>query len=127
MPLIDGYFRLLRRETGHFDLLFMQDGAPAHRNQATIEELQSRGIYPIEWPPYSPDLNPIKQLWDWIKDWIGTKYLRLHDKKLSYDLLRRAVQAAWDAIPSDFLDRQIDLMQKRCEAVIAANGMHTPY
>jgi ketohexokinase/beta-glucosidase len=104
----------------------MQDGAPSHRNLLTIEELHKRGIFPIDWPPYSPDLNPIEQLWDYMKDWIGDRYLAAYDRKLSYDQLREAVRAAWDAMPPSFLDKQIDLMQARCQAVIDAQGGHTP-
>ena len=126
MPLIDGMVSLARN---HLDqhLIVMQDGALSHRNLLTIEELYNRGIYPIDWPPYSPDLNLIEKVWDQIKDWIGDRYLKDYDRKLSYDQLREAVRAAWDAIPSSFLDQQIDLMQKRCQAVIDAQGGHTPY
>ena len=38
----------------------MQDGAPGHAAAETREELKSRGITPIHWPAYSPDLNPIE-------------------------------------------------------------------
>jgi transposase len=37
----------------------MQDGAPGHAAAETMQELHERGIYPIFWPAYSPDLNPI--------------------------------------------------------------------
>lgn len=122
VPLVDGMVTMARNHRHH--LIVMQDGAPAHRNLLTIEELHQRGIFPIDWPPYSPDLNPIEQLWNWIKDWIGDRYL---DRRLSYNQLREAVRAAWDAIPTSFLDKQLDLMQARCQAVIEAQGGHTPY
>ena len=93
LPLIDGIARLTR-ERGDLELLIMQDGAPSHRNILTIEELQNRGSNVIEWPPYSPGLNPIEQVWDWMKEWIGQRYLMLRDRRLSYDQLRRPVKAA---------------------------------
>lgn len=62
-----------------------------------------------------------------MKDWIGEQYLKSYDRKLSYDQLREAIRAAWDAIPTEYLDQQIDLMQARCQAVIDAQGGHTPY
>lgn len=60
-----------------------------------------------------------------MKDWIGKHYLKANDRKLSYDQLREAERAAWDAIPTSYLDLQIDMMQIRCQAVIDAEGGHT--
>jgi transposase len=31
---------------------------------------QERDIYPILWPPFSPDLNPIEAVWNRMKDYI---------------------------------------------------------
>jgi transposase len=72
----------------------MQDGAPSYRNLLTIKELHERRIYPMDWLPYSLDLNPIEQLWDWIEDYIGDRYLKDHDQKLSYNYLRETIRAA---------------------------------
>ena len=43
-------------------ILFQQDGAPAHTARSTVQFLESKGIAfirPNEWPPNSPDLNPL--------------------------------------------------------------------
>jgi hypothetical protein len=37
----------------------MQDGAPGHAAAETQGDLHKRGIYPIFWPAFSPDFNPI--------------------------------------------------------------------
>jgi transposase len=84
--LIDGVIRL-NRERGDRELMSMQEGAPSHRDILTLEELQDRGLNVIDWPPYSPDLIPIVQVWDWMKEWIGQCYLMHYDRKLSYDQL----------------------------------------
>jgi len=42
--------------------LFQQDGAPAHRSRRTVAYLRSNVpefIEPENWPPNSPDLNPV--------------------------------------------------------------------
>ena len=42
--------------------IFQQDSAPAHRARETVERLKRETrdfISPLQWPPNSPDLNPI--------------------------------------------------------------------
>ncbi|KAI0996483.1 hypothetical protein K3495_g11699 [Podosphaera aphanis] len=43
-------------------LSVMQDNAPPHVAARTMEEFEERSITPIDWPPYSPDLNPIEHV-----------------------------------------------------------------
>ena len=101
VPIIEGYLRLLR-----------QDGTPGHRGQYTTTELRGRDIYPISWPAFSPDLNPIEMAWNWMKDWIQEHYP--DDRDLSYDRLREVVRAAWDIVPEAFFKNLIESMLARC-------------
>jgi transposase len=48
--------------------LFMQDGAPAHKSKKVKQYLIDQQILLLDWVPYSPDLNPIENLWSIIKD-----------------------------------------------------------
>jgi transposase len=45
--------------------IFMQDNAPVHTAQIIYGLLKELGINTMIWPPYSPDLNPIENLWDY--------------------------------------------------------------
>ena len=105
-------------------LFLMQDHAPGHAAKYTIDELESRDIQLIFWPPYSPDLNPIETVWNTMKDWIQARYL---DDKLSYKILRKAVIEAWDAIGENELAELLNSMPQRCQAVIDANGLYTKF
>lgn len=83
--------------------------------------MAERGIYPIEWPPYSPDLNLIETLWNKMKDWLGAQY---PEQRASYDQLRAHVQ---EAIGEHTLEELLESMPAHCEAVIEANGLCTKY
>lgn len=101
----------------------MQDSAPAHGSRDTYEDLEERGISVMHWPAYSPDLNPIETVWNWMKDWIQDNRGEIS----GYDAIREALNAAWNALPAEFLQGLIEEMPQRCQAVIDANGMHTKY
>ena len=62
----------------------------------------------------SPNLNPIENLWKELGHQIGS---RNHSNRA--DLLQH-LQEEWAKMPSDFLEKLIESMSWRCEAVIAA-------
>jgi transposase len=51
--------------------LFQQDGAPCHRAVATRNFLEDNGIELLPWPPKSPDLSIIENVWAYIKDTVN--------------------------------------------------------
>lgn len=102
----------------------MQDGASRNAVGETLQDLLERKIQKLNWSPFSPDLNPIETVWNWIKEWIWNHHPK---DSMKYDELRKALKEAWDAVPEDWLIELIRGMKERCQAVIDANRMYTKY
>jgi hypothetical protein len=84
----------------------------------------------IKWPPYSPDLNLIENLWALVK----AEIYRLHpeletapDTEATLNLLIQAPQDAWHTIDIGILYRLAMTMEDRVKAVIDADGWYTKY
>ena len=104
---------------------FMHDGAGPHRGLIVKEILREMEIRVMEWPPYSPDLNPIENLWALMK----AELYRLHpelehapDTDATLDALIQGAQEAWHAINNGILYRLATTIDHRVKAVIDAKG-----
>jgi hypothetical protein len=104
---------------------FMYDGAGPYRGLIIRDILKEIGIRVMEWPPYSPDLNPIKNLWALIK----AELYRLHpelkhapDTNETLDILIRGAQEAWYNIDNGILYKLATMIDNRVQVVINAGG-----
>ena len=70
----------------------------------------------LEWPPHSPDLNPIEMVWAIMKQIMG------HYKNQSRELFVTHVQESWDEIPNITIKKLTASMPERINKCIAANG-----
>lgn len=108
------------------ELQFMQDNAPGHAAKETKALLASLAIITVNWPPYSPDLNPIETLWKHMKEYLQKRYGDCTFK--SYDEQKIRITEAWNVIVTPGLLRElIESMLDRMQAVIDANGKFTKY
>ena len=100
----------------------MDDNAPCHRAHAVIRWMSAKNVRRLEvWPPQSPDLNPIEQIWDLL----GRKLDSQKPKNLAE--LEMNVMEEWSKISPTYIQTLISSMPHRVAAVIAAKGGHTKY
>ncbi len=82
------------------------------------------------WPPYSPDLNPIENLWSVLKQLIYERYPELEHANDTADTLERLIAAAmevWELVEQRVHYSLSDSMPHRVQAVIEAEGWYTKY
>ncbi|GFU29378.1 transposable element Tcb1 transposase [Trichonephila clavipes] len=120
--ILEQHVRLFR---GAMDaeFLFMDGNARPHCAIIVAECLQSEDITRMDWPAYSPDLNPIEHVWDMLGRRIETRQHPL----TCLPELRRALLVEWCNILKDQIDNLILSMPRRCKTCIASSGRHTPY
>lgn len=79
------------------DSIFMHDNTRVYIVTIVKELLQGIGIEVMLWPPYSPDLNPIENLWALLKAEIYRRYPELKTAPDTEATLQRLVKAAQEA------------------------------
>ena len=101
---------------------FMQNGANSHRSRYTTTYLEDKNIDFIkkdDWPPKSPDLNPMDfTIWNQLRDAV------YKDRTEPYTVneLRDRIQESWDALPIERVRSAIAAWKGRLRDVIAADG-----
>ena len=91
----------------------VQDNDPKHRSklaQEWVSKNMPKNVF--QWPSQSPDLNPIENLFGWLKNQISKQ----HPKSLAE--LERCILVLWNSLTS---------MRRRCQLVIESNGNKIKY
>jgi transposase len=108
----------------------MQDGALIHTAKAIKARFEEHGIPVEDWPPYSPDMNPIEHVWFPLKKYVLDHYPELLDMGTSKDAvlaLAKALVEAWNSLLDSLFYALIDSMPKRVKALYNTKGWHTKY
>lgn len=75
----------------------------------------------IDWPPQSPDMNPIEHVWDYIGRKIEKETFQ------NAESLFNRIKDIWDHLPLDYLRKLVDGMPKRIKELKAKLGGVTSY
>ena len=96
------------------DLIFQQGNDPKHTSRTAKAWIEDHKITVLDWPPNSPDVNPIEHLWGHIKKEL-VKYPI--PPKGVWELWERITEV-WNNIEPGICQNLIESTPRRVEAVI---------
>lgn len=105
-------------------VVFQHDNDPKHTSNLVKDYLKEQEYQVMEWPPQSPDLNPIENMWRLLK-------IRLNDYETPpngmQELYERVTTVWYDVIKKEECQKVIESMPRRIESCIRAKGYWTKY
>ena len=120
---------------GISDTIFQQDNASCHISKKTRDWFDKvtteYGFSVMDWPLNSPDMNLIENLWAHIKielykRYLDTATLRGPPHIIRAKLRERLLEVWWE-IGEDVLNRLVDSMVDRIQALIDAKGWYIEF
>ena len=101
--------------------IFQQDNDPKHTSVLTSSFIIDNNIKTLVWAPNSPDLNPIENVWNMLKNLLE-KDLDITEKNFDQKILD-----CWNKISFENIFNSISSMHCRICDVIKNNGSHINY
>ena len=102
------------------EFLFIEDGAKIHKGVAKLPR-KLRGLRGFDWPPSSPDLNPIEKVWRWMKNEIT----KLETVPTSIEDMKEVLQELWNEVDPTEWRYLTERLTCKLEDVIDSKGMAT--
>lgn len=106
----------------HPNEIFMQDGATCHTSHSTREFEDANDICLLhDWPPQSPDLNIIENMWSELKEKVGK-----HENKTLNDLWE-SCKRVWMSIPNEYIHKLYHSIPSRIRTILKNKGDNGDY
>ena len=101
--------------------IFQHDNDPKHTAHIVKNYLRNQQIEMFEWPPQSPDLNPVEYLWAELNRKLNKRTCQKEEEWFQY------LKQAWEDLSEDYLNKLVESMPRRCRKVIKSRGYPFPY
>jgi transposase len=101
--------------------IFQQDNSSVHKSKKTKLFLKQFNVQLLDFPPNSPDLNPIENLWHLIKHYMSKM------KDVTKDNFKDKVKECCNNIDYSSIFNIISSMHVRVQKIIENNGDHINY
>lgn len=113
-------------QKGETEWVLQQDGDPTHGAiKPIIQEFNTTSGNSVtllkNWPPHSPDLSPIENVWGWVDAEVAKKGCQ------NFQEFKKEIMATFRNMPIKMCERLIDSIPKRLERVVQSNGGHAGY
>ena len=106
------------QDSASFNVMFMDDNTPIHRAANVVAWKADRAVVSLNWPPRSPDLIPLENVWGIMKRRIRS----LAKQPETLIDLEQCVVNEWNAISCKLLKNLYNGMKKRVFSCIQAKG-----
>ena len=103
------------------DYIFQQDNDPKHPVKSMKKWLSENNVNVLQWPSQSLDLNPIENLWQFLKIQIRKR------APININNLKTIYQEEWYKIPTNYCNKLIENYWKRLVAVEVNKEYSTKY
>lgn len=101
--------------------MLLEDNDPKHKSRLCNEWKSENDVDQMEWPPQSPDCNPIENVWSLLKARLKGRSFR------NLKQLTRFLHRQWNSFSRNYAQNLSESMRSRCARVIEKNGEWIKY
>lgn len=102
------------------NFIVMEDNAASHKSIYTTREREKEGIDKVNWPPNSPDFNPIERIWTIMKRRIQRR--RGAERVTTEKRMKEVLVEEWNKITIEEINKEIARLPRVMDKCINVDG-----